>query len=87
MREYALEAGGTFKAVNETFVEAWAAGEECGSNRLALQGPDGAVRQLEGQDGPVYNLFAFPAEDNFAGGWIVGSLVMDCVSAVFRPCR
>jgi hypothetical protein len=24
MREYALEAGGTFKAVNETFVEHWA---------------------------------------------------------------
>jgi hypothetical protein len=24
MREYALEAGGAFKAVNETFVEHWA---------------------------------------------------------------
>eukprot|EP00878_Enallax_costatus_P013939 GHUV01014576.1.p1 GENE.GHUV01014576.1~~GHUV01014576.1.p1 ORF type:complete len:479 (+),score=157.31 GHUV01014576.1:163-1437(+) len=67
MREYALEAGGQFKAVNETFVEAWAAEEECGSNLLQLTGPDGAVRQLQGEQGPVYNLFAFPAEDNFAG--------------------
>lgn len=68
MREYALEEGGTFKAVNETFVEAWAADADCGSNMLQLTGPDGAVRQLEGVQGPVYNLFAFPAEDNFAGG-------------------
>lgn len=67
MREYALEAGGSFKAMNETFVEAWVRDEECGSNQLQLQGPDGAVRHLEGEEGPVYHLFAFPAEDNFAG--------------------
>jgi molybdenum cofactor sulfurtransferase len=69
IREYAMEAGGTFKAVNETFVEHWVADEECGANLLQLEGPDGNVRQLEGEDGMIHNLFAFPAEDNFAGWW------------------
>lgn len=60
-------AGGSFKAVNETFVEHWVADEECGANLLQLEGPDGNVRQVEGEEGVVHNLFAFPAEDNFAG--------------------
>lgn len=60
-------AGGSFKAVNETFVEHWVADEECGANLLQLEGPDGIVRQVEGEEGVVHNLFAFPAEDNFAG--------------------
>lgn len=67
MREYALEAGGSFKAVNETFVEHWAQDEECSGNLLQLEGPDGNVRNCEGEDEVVHNLFAFPAEDNFAG--------------------
>jgi hypothetical protein len=41
---------------------------ECGANLMRLEGPDGSLRHLEGEPGPVYNLFAFPAEDNFAGG-------------------
>lgn len=53
--------------MNETFVQAWVADEACGANLLALEGPDGNVRQVEGDDGVVHNLFAFPAEDNFAG--------------------
>jgi len=53
--------------VNETFVEHWVADKECGANLLQLEGPDGNVRQVEGEDGMVHNLFAFPAEDNFAG--------------------
>jgi hypothetical protein len=40
---------------------------ECGANLMRLEGPDGSLRHLEGEPGPVYNLFAFPAEDNFAG--------------------
>lgn len=69
-------AGGSFKAVNETFVEHWVADEECGANLLALEGPDGNVRNCEGEDAVVHNLFAFPAEDNFAG-----------VCACVRACR
>lgn len=61
--------GGSFKAVNETFVEHWVGNEECGANLLQLEGPDGNVRNCEGEDAVVYNLFAFPAEDNFAGVW------------------
>jgi hypothetical protein len=70
-------AGGSFKAVNETFVEHWVADEECGANLLQLEGPDGNVRQVEGEEGVVHNLFAFPAEDNFAGvfGWVLLPLV------------
>lgn len=82
MREYALEAGGSFKAVNETFVEAWVRDEECGSNLIRLQGSDGAVRHMEGDEGPVYNLFAFPAEDNFAG-WC---LAVAPEAALIPPC-
>lgn len=56
--------------MNETFVEHWVQDEECGANLLQLEGPDGNVRNCEGEDGMVYNLFAFPAEDNFAGRWL-----------------
>jgi hypothetical protein len=60
--------------VNETFVEAWASDSACGANTLPLAGPDGALRPAEGEGGVVHNLFAFPAEDNFAG-----ALVCVCV--------
>lgn len=66
--------GGTFKAVNETFVEHWVADKACGANLLQLEGPDGNVRQVEGDGGRVHNLFAFPAEDNFAG--VLGSYML-----------
>jgi hypothetical protein len=64
--------GGSFKAVNETFVEHWAQDEECSGNLLQLEGPDGNVRNCEGEDEVVHNLFAFPAEDNFAGRLLQG---------------
>jgi hypothetical protein len=64
--------GGSFKAVNETFVEHWAQDEECSGNLLQLEGPDGNVRNCEGEDEVVHNLFAFPAEDNFAGTLLQG---------------
>jgi hypothetical protein len=51
-------------------MEAWVADEECGANLLALEGPDGNVRNCEGEDAVVHNLFAFPAEDNFAGACV-----------------
>jgi molybdenum cofactor sulfurtransferase len=34
MRGYALDQGGTFQAVNETFVEAWVGGQECDAGEL-----------------------------------------------------
>lgn len=56
MREYALLNGGTFKAVDEKSVEQWLKDE----GDLLVQGPFS-----EGM--PVHSLFAYPAEDNFAG--------------------
>jgi hypothetical protein len=37
MREYALEAGGAFKAVNETFVEHWAQVRGCAARAIQQQ--------------------------------------------------
>ncbi|KXZ42547.1 hypothetical protein GPECTOR_136g630 [Gonium pectorale] len=58
IREYALQAGGTFQAVNESFVDRWAMrGDSAGDHAPAnTRFPS-----------PTYSLFTFPAEDNFAG--------------------
>ncbi|EFJ44557.1 hypothetical protein VOLCADRAFT_64703 [Volvox carteri f. nagariensis] len=58
IREYALQGGGTFQAVNESFVDRWAMrGDSAGDHSPAnTRFP-----------APTYSLFAFPAEDNFAG--------------------
>jgi hypothetical protein len=79
-------AGGSFKAVNETFVEHWVADEECGANLLQLEGPDGIVRQVEGEEGVVHNLFAFPAEDNFAGVLAGCCSLLSHIGVLLRGC-
>ncbi|GFR48351.1 hypothetical protein Agub_g10238 [Astrephomene gubernaculifera] len=58
IREYALQGGGAFQAVNESFVERW-----------ALQGDPAGDHSPPNTrfPAPTYSLFAFPAEDNFAG--------------------
>ncbi|KAG2483027.1 hypothetical protein HYH03_018058 [Edaphochlamys debaryana] len=58
VREYALKAGGSFQAVNESFVERWAVrGDASGDHNPAnTRFP-----------APTYSLFVYPAEDNFAG--------------------
>eukprot|EP00210_Caulerpa_lentillifera_P000805 g779.t1 len=53
MREYVLREGGGFESVAEETVEDW------------LQTP--ATPSGNGLTSPVYNLFSYPAEDNFAG--------------------
>ncbi|GIL62185.1 hypothetical protein Vafri_16451 [Volvox africanus] len=68
VREYALKAGGTFQAVNESFVDRWAMrGDSAGDHSP----PNTRF------PAPTYSLFAFPAEDNFAGvkyplSWVRG---------------
>jgi hypothetical protein len=65
-----------FHAINETTVDAWVKdssgadvtkfldSSSVSSGRKPV--PGGAAEE---DDGAVHNLFAFPAEDNFAGGW------------------
>lgn len=56
IREYVLANGATFQSVDERLVGAWSRGER------DIDSP--AERTGKGE---VHNLFAFPAEDNFAG--------------------
>lgn len=56
IREYALDRGAAYTSVEEGWVADWL------SNREALQDPP---PREDGQ--PTYSLFAYPAEDNFAG--------------------
>eukprot|EP01026_Neomeris_dumetosa_P051267 TRINITY_DN4507_c0_g1_i3.p1 TRINITY_DN4507_c0_g1~~TRINITY_DN4507_c0_g1_i3.p1 ORF type:complete len:788 (-),score=106.11 TRINITY_DN4507_c0_g1_i3:276-2639(-) len=53
IREYTLQNNGTFEAVDEEWVQNW-----CDQSQIETSANSQDV---------VYNLFAFPAEDNFAG--------------------
>lgn len=59
VREYALQAGGRFQAVEEEWVEDWISGHQ-ESNHF-VHPRDGTP------DAPTFSLFAFPAEENFSG--------------------
>ena len=59
VREYALQAGGRFQAVEEEWVEDWISGHK-ESNHF-VHPRDGTP------DAPTFSLFAFPAEENFSG--------------------
>lgn len=69
IREYVLKSNSYFKSVSERFVEGWLAGTEeletetVAHNNKTEEGSDNSDDKTE----PVYNLFAYPAEDNFAG--------------------
>eukprot|EP01023_Acetabularia_acetabulum_P039417 TRINITY_DN3793_c0_g1_i7.p1 TRINITY_DN3793_c0_g1~~TRINITY_DN3793_c0_g1_i7.p1 ORF type:complete len:652 (+),score=114.99 TRINITY_DN3793_c0_g1_i7:24-1958(+) len=56
IREYALSAGANFQAVHEDWVEDWIGGKVASEHPLCGNISD-----------PTYSLFAYPAEDNFAG--------------------
>jgi len=56
IREYALQHGGAFQAVDERYVEEWVHGTG-GHDHVPSSGSEDVT----------YSLFAFPAEDNFAG--------------------
>jgi hypothetical protein len=85
IREYALQGGGAFQAVNESFVEAWLASDapDLAAGAEGVLGSGGSMDSASAggaggsceQDQLAYSLFAFPAEDNFAGvkyplGWV-----------------
>lgn len=53
IRQYALEHGAQYESVEAPWVESWLG-----------EGP--GTREVEGSEA-AYSLFAFPAEDNFAG--------------------
>lgn len=60
IREYALQRKARFQAVEEEWVEDWIAGHK---------EDDHFVHPAAGTpSAPVHSLFAFPAEENFAGG-------------------
>lgn len=91
VREYAMAKGGRFHAINETSVEAWvrdSSGDDVTRFLDATSVSSGRrpVPPTEDDDGTVHNLFAFPAEDNFAGvkyplSWI------NAIKAKSRPGR
>lgn len=59
MREYALQHDARFQAVEEEWVEEWISGHK---------EDDHFVHPVAGTEyDPTYSLFAFPAEENFAG--------------------
>lgn len=59
MREYALQHDARFQAVEEEWVEQWISGHK---------EDDKFVHPEPGTpEDPTYSLFAFPAEENFAG--------------------
>eukprot|EP00892_Ulva_mutabilis_P009776 jgi/Ulvmu1/7170/UM034_0078.1 len=59
VREYALQAGGRFQAVEEEWVEDWLSGHK-ESDHFVHPHPGTPQR-------PSFSLFAFPAEENFSG--------------------
>ncbi|KAG2427700.1 hypothetical protein HYH02_014532 [Chlamydomonas schloesseri] len=59
VREYALQGGGAFQAVNETFVDRWAVRGDASCDHVP------PASRLPAPT--TYSLFTFPAEDNFAG--------------------
>lgn len=59
IREYSLQAGGRFQAVEEEWVEDWLSGHK--ESDLFVHPRDGSP------DHPTFSLFAFPAEENFSG--------------------
>lgn len=59
MREYAVEHGSKHRALSELQVETWLARDA--SMDTVDEDDDGFLNEF------TYNLFAFPAEDNFAG--------------------
>mmetsp|Transcript_24514 Transcript_24514/g.58276 ORF Transcript_24514/g.58276 Transcript_24514/m.58276 type:complete len:692 (-) Transcript_24514:359-2434(-) len=63
-RQYALAHGASFQAVDEDWVDTWLFGDNSESQDIdeSLASPPG-----DGAEEPVYSLFAFPGEDNFAG--------------------
>lgn len=60
IREYATHGGARFQAVEDDAIEAWLGGSADAT---------GLIEPAEGAPGdePTRSLFAFPAEDNFAG--------------------
>mmetsp|Transcript_19003 Transcript_19003/g.53201 ORF Transcript_19003/g.53201 Transcript_19003/m.53201 type:complete len:843 (+) Transcript_19003:23-2551(+) len=61
IREYAIQHGGSFQAVDESVVDEWlvaAASSPHDHNNPPAEGST---------EGPTYSLFGFPAEDNYAG--------------------
>ncbi|KAI8474571.1 MAG: pyridoxal phosphate-dependent transferase [Monoraphidium minutum] len=91
VREYAMAKGGRFHAINETTIDAWvrdSSGADITAflDNTAVSSGRRQVPPSEDDDGVVHNLFAFPAEDNFAGvkyplSWI------NAVKAKSRPGR
>lgn len=59
VREYALQSGGRFQAVEEEWVEDWLSGHKESDHFLHPR--DGSPET------PTFSLFAFPAEENFSG--------------------
>ncbi|KAG1671558.1 hypothetical protein FOA52_011280 [Chlamydomonas sp. UWO 241] len=62
IREYARSNGATFQAVDEAHVESWVSSSSVSSADASMPPPSST-----GSGEPIYSLFAYPAEDNFAG--------------------